>query len=205
MFDSRKVALKIIDQGGLTKQTYRDLNHAMVAHKCIAGCNGGPFARDGSPRGLVVASGQSFGAGNTTDPLAAGVLFLDGSVLRIQSSASYFQQASGTPPRQLLQTGPILVDKGNAASDLSPRKFARRSFILTDGKFLWAIGYCPTTTLDLLAQSLGNPKTFPNFKVSSALALDGGSSTALWVKLTHNPLYLRELDPVRNFIGLVSR
>lgn len=205
LFDSRSVALKVIDQGGLAKQAYRDLDHAMVAHKCIAGCNGGPFAPSGAPRGLIIADGKSSGARKIGDPLSEGVLYTDGSLLRIRSASSYFKNATATPPRQLLQSGPILIEDGKAAAGLSARKFAQRSFILTDGKFRWAIGYSPTTTLAQLAQALANPKTFADFKVATALSLDGGSSCALWVKRVHHPFYLKELDPVRTFIGLVKK
>ena len=204
-FDSRNITLKIIDLGGLTREADRDLSRSMVAHGCIAGCNGGPFTRDGTPGGLVIADGQSSGTKNTSAPLAAGVLFLDGIIPRIQRAAPYFQNAPATTPRQLLQSGPFLVENGKAAPGLSPRRFSRRSFILTDGKSLWAIGYSPPVTLEQLAKALANPKTFKSFNVATALSLGNGSSTALWIKQTHHPFYLKELDPARNAIGLIRK
>lgn len=204
LFDQRRTTLKIIDQGGLEGQKFKDLNAAMTTMNCVAGCNGGFFGPDGKPLGLVIADGKTSGTRNTASSLTSGVLFLDGSNIRIQRSQTYFQK-SGTPPRQLLQTGPFLVENSRTVSGLSDRKFARRTFILTDGENRWAIGYSPATTLHRLSKALANPKTFPNFNVTAALNLDGGSSSGLWIKRDHHPFYLKEIKNVRNFLGLVRR
>ena len=69
----------------------------------------------------------------------------------------------------------------------------------------WVIGTAPATTLHKLAQALSNSKTFQAFNVATALNLDGGLSSAIWVKRRHGPLYLRANRKARNFIGVVSR
>lgn len=204
VFDQRRTTFKVIDQGGLENQKYRNLNAAMEAMDCVAGCNGGFFGPDGQPLGLVIADGQSSGRKNTASSLTSGVLFIDGTRIKLERSEAYFQR-SGTPPRQLLQSGPFLVENGKPVDGLSDRNYARRTFILTDGNNRWAIGYSPATTLQHLAKALAEPKTFPNFNVSAALNLDGGSSSGLWVKRDHHPFYLKEIKSVRNFLGLVRQ
>ena len=204
LFDSRRYSLKIIDQGGVRSQTYRDLEHAMQAHNCVAGSNGGFFGKDGNPLGLVVADGRRSGKPNRASDLTSGVLFQDGARLRIMRASSYFQ--NGDNPYQLLQTGPFLVENGKAVEGLSAKRHARRTFILTDGGNQWAIGYAPPTTLAQLAATLAQHKQFTPFKVQTALNLDGGSSSGLWVKRgDHLPLYLREIRPIRNFVGILRR
>lgn len=204
MFDQRRTTFKIIDQGGRPNQRFKDLNEAMMTMTCVAGCNGGPLNPDGDPLGLVIADGKSSGARNLANKLTSGVLFLDGARIRLERNQEYFQR-SGTPPRQLLQAGPFLVENSQTVDGLSDRHYSRRTFILTDGDNRWAIGYCPATTLHRLSLALADPKTFPNFNVATALNLDGGSSSALWIKRDHHPFYLKEIKNVRNFLGLVRR
>lgn len=201
LFDSRSFTLKVIDQGGLSDQTYKNLDGAMQSLGCVAGCNGGFFTPEGLPLGLSVADGKAFGSKNLGSSLTSGVLFLDGTRIHLKRSKSYFA-ANPKLPRQLLQSGPFLVENGKKVAGLSTKKFSRRSFILTDGGTRWAIGYCPSTSLDRLAAILAAPKSFKDFKISSALNLDGGSSSGLWVKTSNQPFYLHEIKSVRNFLGI---
>ena len=203
-FDSRKVTLKIIDQGGLTDQKYKNLGHAMQSFNCVAGCNGGFFTPEGKPLGLAIADGKSSGTKNLGSSLASGLLILDGAQFSIERSKKFFQP-NPKLPRQLLQSGPFLVENGKKVGELSTKRFSRRTFILTDGGNRWAIGYCPSTSLDQLGTVLADSKSFANFNVASALNLDGGSSSGLWVKTEHRPFYLHEIKPVRNFIGLIAK
>jgi len=204
LFDNRSVTLKVIDQGGLSNQKYANLGQAMKAFKCSAGCNGGGFTPAGEPLGLAIADGKSSGNKNFASNLTSGVLHLDGTRLRLERSQPYFQ-SNPTLPQQLLQSGPFLVEDGKKVAALSADRFSRRSFILTDGGHRWAIGYCPSTSLDQLATVLADPKSFKNFNVATALNLDGGSSSALWVKTDNQPFYLHEINPVRNFLGIISK
>lgn len=204
LFDSRKISLKVIDQGGITNQKFKNLGQAMQSFNCIAGCNGGFFTPEGTPLGLAVADGKSSGSKNLGSSLTSGVLVLDGAQIRLERSKTFFQ-ANPKLPRQLLQSGPFLVENGKKVGGLSTKRFSRRTFILTDGGNRWAIGYCPSTSLDKLAAALADSKSFANFNVASALNLDGGSSSGLWVKTKHRPFYLHEIKPVRNFIGLIAK
>lgn len=204
LFDARRTTLKIIDQGGPDDATYENLGQAMVAHRCQAGCNGGPFTAQGEPKGLVIADGMAFGQAGAKTPETSGVLYLDGSRPRLKRASAFFGNGAATP-RHLLQAGPFLVEEGAATRELDDRQVARRTFVLTDGNNRWAIGYAPPTTLRELALALADPEVFKPFEVATALNLGGGSPSAIWIKREHSPLYLKEIRPSRNFIGLVQK
>lgn len=204
LFDTRSVTLKVIDQGGLQDQAHANLGEAMKVYRCAAGCNGGSFSPAGEPLGLAIADGRTTGTVNLLSSLTSGVLHLDGTRLRLTRSKAYFA-ANPTLPNQLLQAGPFLVENGRTVAGLDAANYSRRSFILTDGGHRWAIGYCPSTSLSQLAATLADPKSFPNFNVATALHLDGGSSSGLWIRTDHQPFYLREIKPVRNFLGIITK
>ena len=204
LFDGRRGAFKVIDQGGIEKQKYRNLEGAMMTHKCLAGCNGGFFGKDGRPLGLVIADGKQSGAVNLQSSLTSGVLGQGVGQPFLERAQSYFGKGRKNHDN-VLQTGPMLVENGKVVDGLSKRKFSRRTFVLTDGGNRWAIGYAPAVTLHQLATALADPKTFRSFNVATALNLDGGSSSGLWIKKDHHPFYLREFGSVRNFVGIVAK
>lgn len=203
-FDARQHSLVVIDQGRPAMQSYPNLAAAMKAFKCVAGCNGGRFDKEGNPIGLVVAEGREYGAINPAH--GNGVLYVESGELRLQTTDQFLLRKSAQPD-QFLQTGPFLVQNGAPLSTLDRRQVSRRTFLLTDGKHRWAIGISPGTTLLKLAQALAKDKIFgpEKFVVSTALALDGGLSSAIWIKQSQGPLYLTEGRPLRNFIGLVPK
>ncbi len=87
---------------------------------------------------------------------------------------------------------------------------ARRTAVLTDGRGRWALAVIPTRlTLAEAAALLARPGLLgENVSVKRALNLDGGSSTALWVRTGNGtePSYeVREWGTVRNFLAVVAR
>ena len=199
-FASTDVALKIILKG-----QHSNLGAAMKANKCLAGCNGGFFDPKYQPLGEVIASGQKTGKRNLASSLTSGVLYQNGQTLAIERAKAFYPKKLA--PRELLQTGPFLVEKGKAVKGLSDRKFARRTLIATDGAGQWFIAYTPPTTLAQLASSLSKAGDRYGFDIETALNFDGGSSSALWVGKDkgNNPFYLREFKPVANYVGLVAK
>jgi uncharacterized protein YigE (DUF2233 family) len=204
LFDSNRAALKIIDQGSVEKPTYKNLEHAMKAHQCLAGCNGGFFGKDGQPLGLVFADGKQSGKKNLASSLTSGVLGQGTGKPFIQRAAAYFGKGAQSH-QQVLQSGPLLVENGKIVSGLSNKRHARRTVVLTDGGRKWAIAYSPAITLAQFAKALADPKSFPDFNVQQALNLDGGSSSGLWIRRDNHPFYLREINTVRNFVGIVRK
>ena len=199
-FSSSKVALKIIPRG-----QHRNLGAAMKANQCLAGCNGGFFDPQYQPLGEVIASGEKSGRRNLASSLTSGVLYQKGDALAIERAKTFYQKK--LTPNELLQTGPFLTENGKAIKGLSSRRIARRTLIATDGKGEWFIAYTPATTLAQLATSLAESGDRYGFKIKTALNLDGGSSSGLWVEQgkENKPLYLREFKPVANYIGLVAQ
>jgi len=203
LFDSRRTSIKMISQGEPGTSLYKDLGAAMQAHKCEAGCNGGPADPQGQPLGLVIASGKRYGQPASKSDRTEGVLYLDGSQPRLKRAAAFFA-SKAAQPRHLLQAGPFLVESGKARPGLDSRRVARRTFVLSDGDYRWAIGYAPATTLQKLALALADSKTFKAFNVAAALNLEGASHSGIWINREHGQLYLKELRGARNFLGLVN-
>ena len=199
-FNSKDVQLKIIP-----REKYRNLAAAMTSNQCLAGCNGGFFDPEYKPLGQEISDGKIRGHRNLASSLASGVFYQDHKGLHLERAKTFYQKERPTP-KQLLQTGPFLVEKGKAVSGLSQSRAARRTFIATDGLGNWIIAYTPATTLAQLAKSLANSKEHYGFQIQTALNLDGGSSSALWVQQgKKSPLYLREFKPVANYIGFVKK
>ena len=199
-FSSKKVALKIIPRGD-----HRNLGSAMKANQCLAGCNGGFFDPDYKPLGEVIASGEKSGRRNLASSLTSGVLYQQGDTLAIERAKTFYKKK--LTPSELLQTGPFLVENGQAVKGLSTRRTARRTFIATDGQGQWLIAFAPSTTLAQLAASLSEAGDRYGFEIKTALNLDGGSSSSLWIDKgkENNPFYLREFKPVANYLGLVAK
>ncbi len=204
LFDARKQTIVVIDQGRPALQSYPNLDAAMRAHMCIAGCNGGPFDSAGYPRGLVVADGKASHLAQPSKKFGAGVLSLEMGQLCLERTDPFLARKSAQP-NQLIQTGPFLIEGGKAVAQLEDRSISRRTFVFTDGNHRWTIGTAPATTLHKLALALADPKTFKSFNIATALTLDGGLSSGFWINRKHGPLYLKESRKLRNFLGVVNR
>lgn len=202
-FSTRTHTLKVIDQG-LGAPLYQNLDSAMRANACVAGCNGGFFHRDGKPLGLVIANGRVQGANNLSSSSASGTIYVENGTIRLIRS-SVFSAKRSPMPRHVLQSGPYLVEAGKKLNGLSTKRFSRRSLLATDGKGNWLIAYTPPTTLSQLGSVLSEKGTLGDFQISHAINLDGGSSSGLWIRTDNNPLYFREVAKVRNFIGIAKK
>ena len=104
-----------------------------------------------------------------------------------------------------LQAGPFLVDRGKPVAGLNAGRSARRTVIVADAKGVRALVVLSPVTLAEAGQILVTPKLFGDLVVTRALNLDGGSSTALWVRTKAAPFYLREFKSVRNYVAIVPR
>ncbi len=77
--------------------------------------------------------------------------------------------------------------------------------VATDGDGRWTILIFSPVTLADTARLLASGSIFADFKITSGLNLDGGSSTALWAATSPKPLYLREIGSVRNYLAIEPR
>ena len=196
-FDIRNCDLRVIDHPG----EEGNLDAAMRANHCLAGVNGNYFHPDRTSLGLVISDGVG------VHPLERARL-LSGLLVSKPGHFSLLRAAEFTPDKsitQALQAGPFLIDKGGAVPGLEATRRAERTVVLSDGKYQGALLVCNSATLAEMAAILATPGIITEMRVTRALNLDGGSSTAMWVDVMPNPFYMSELSSVRNYLALVPR
>lgn len=204
VFSSKDEMLQVIDQGNGKTPLYQNLGAACEHANAFAGINAGPSDGEGQPLGMVIAGGVRTGVASLDRPETAGlVAVVAGKPVLKHAAAAEFSQAGLT---DLVQSGPFLVEDGKAAANLQPSRFARRSFIVTDGKDRWALAFVPGATLDGLAKALATPGAFAPFTPQAALNLGGNTASGFWVQRSGGYLfYLKEIVPVRNFLIVTPR
>ena len=192
IFDSKKCALKVIDNPGSD-----GLAAAMEGNGCLAGVNGSYFHPDRTPLGLVICEGKIL------HPLERARL-LSGVLTVTRERVSLLRTAEYRPDpkiQEALQAGPFLLDHGAPVAGLNDTRRAERTVVLSDGRGHCALLVCSgPVTLAGMARILAAPGIIGEMRVVRALNLDGGSSTAIWVK--EPPFYRREFKSVRNFLGV---
>lgn len=196
IFDEKAYTLRVIDSpdpGTATLATVLSKSHA------IAGVNGAYFHADYTPVGLVVVDGK------TNHPfekakILSGILSIrsDGTIAIIRSG----QFSSSSNLAGALQCGPMLVEKTKPVAGLNGKKSARRTAVATSPKGKIALVYISSVTLADAAQILSLPNVFGSWMPTTAMNLDGGSSSGLW---TRSGTHLPEIKRVRNFLGIVPQ
>ena len=104
-----------------------------------------------------------------------------------------------------MQAGPFLVDAGKTVAGLNDTRSAARTVVFADGSGNFGVLICKNATLAETARLLATSGAVPSGKIIRALNLDGGSSTALWVKREPSPFYSREWKSVRDYLAIVPR
>jgi hypothetical protein len=201
IFDSRQLRLSVLDQPN-PDASGRIIADTMRHHRAVAGVNGGFFTADFRPIGLTIANGKPL-AGFTTTSLITGTALQLGAHPYLIWNAEY-QGHSGVT--DAIQAGPRLVDSSRPLPGLDTSKSRARTFIASNGDSLWAIGTTSPCSLGALAQALVTPGALPGLKPMRALNLDGGNSTALWLrnqsgKETSHPGW----STVRNYLAVVPK
>ena len=206
-YDDRKFQLKVADQPGGCGSRWMNAKSAAITGQAVAAINGGFFTPEGKPLGLLVENGKRRGSLNTSS-LGSGFYVstpLGSALIRRGSdpSTNYALHA-----RQLLQSGPFLVEDGIVTSGLSDDKRRRRSFLAWNGSHHWIMGQTSPTTLHALANALIE-LPIGKLRITKALNLDGGTSSDLWVSKevadgnkSHRSVFNK---PVRNYLVLTAR
>jgi uncharacterized protein YigE (DUF2233 family) len=192
--DPARTRLRVLDNPG----NARRLEQAMRDRSCLAGVNGGFFHPDFTPLGLVVSGGRRLHPFERAR-LLSGLLIVPDRQPRLLRVREF---SPATKPSEALQAGPFLIDRGKAVRGLNSTRPAQRTLILADrrGHYGLAVTQSPVTLADLAA-ILATPGILHELKIVRALNLDGGASTALWVRApTGENLYLPEWNRVRNFL-----
>ena len=197
LFSTKSATVRVIDN-----PTGKDnLAAVMRRENGLAGVNGGYFDPADKPVGLLVSDGKSI-APLRKARLLSGVMLVSNGQLQLLRTAEYSSKRKATAA---LQCGPFLVDRGQPVPGLNDTRPARRTFILTSTADRAAIGFCSGVTLAQLAKILATPELAPGLKVSRALNLDGGSSSAFWFAGEREPFSISEQKTVRNFVTVMPK
>jgi exopolysaccharide biosynthesis protein len=177
-----------------------DLGSACAKRGALAGVNGGYFLPDRTPLGLVIRQGAQIHP-LERGKLISGIVSVSASAVAIQRAAAFKLSPA---VREALQAGPFLIEGGKKIAGLNATKGAARTVVFQDAKGRAGCIVCKSVSLAEMAEVLATPALFPEAKIVRALNLDGGSSTALWVRGTP-PFYQREWKSVRNYLAIVPR
>jgi hypothetical protein len=201
-FNQKQTKAGVVAQTAARRFEAKTLAQLADGEGAVAACNGGYFTPTFGPDGLEIAQGLRTGAWRKDLPFG-GVLFVKDSVLSLESDRKFQLDESVT---QLVQCCPMLVMAGKALRGIGGADLVARTFVATDGADGWLIGYSARAALEVLGDSLVAPEVVREFRVQSAMNLDGGPSSGLWWKpRTGAAQGIRETTRVRNVIVVLPK
>lgn len=196
-FNDKNHTLRVIDSPSPGNATLANtLNHA----KAIAGVNGGYFHKDFRPVGLMISDGKTINGFEKAKLLSGLVGVKQDGQVSILRSGEY--EPAKLQFLQALQCGPMLVENDQLVPGLNDERIARRTIVAKGTRGETALIYISSVTLADAARILALPSILDTWKPKTALNLDGGSSSGLWVG---NGISLAEIARVRNFLAIVPR
>jgi exopolysaccharide biosynthesis protein len=161
----------------------------------FGGINGGYFEANLDPVGLLVSNGKVVHSVRKAK-LLSGIFFVRNGQPEL-TRTSEFPGIKGV--QQAIQSGPFLVDAGRAVDGLNGLRVAARTFIFTCGPAVWGFGVCRSVTLEEMGDILSRANVIREHRIVRALNFDGGSSTALYLRLDGQVLF-SEGKPVSNYL-----
>jgi uncharacterized protein YigE (DUF2233 family) len=177
-----------------------DAGSAALKRGALAAVNGGYFHPDRTPLGLVVRQGVEIHPLEKAK-LLSGLVIVTADHITLRRTSEF---KASPAIREALQAGPFLVDAGKPVAGLDNTRSAARTVVFMDSTGRSGFLTCKSLTLAATAELLAAPSLFAGGKIVRALNLDGGSSTALWVR--SEPLfYEREWKSVRNYLAIVPK
>jgi len=177
-----------------------DTGSAALKRGALAAVNGGYFHPDRTPLGLVVRQGVEIHNFEKAKLLSGLVVVADGRI-SIRRASEY---SAAPAVHEALQAGPFLVDGGKPVPGLDDTRSASRTVVIADSTGRFGLLVCKGLTLAQTAEMLATPGLLPTAKITRALNLDGGTSTALWVR-GEPAFYEREWKTVRNYLAIVPK
>lgn len=198
IFDEQKFVFKVVDN-----PPELGINLATAAYNvgAVAGVNGGFFSKENEPLGGYIIGGNVIQRARP-NRLLTGMVGLRGQSLFIER---YQRFRYGRDVREMIQSGPFLVEGGRSVIGLNTVHRARRTAVAGNGAGRWALIFLDNVTLFEAADLLSKHRIGEDFKVDVVLNLDGGSSSGFWVSGSSQPYYLNEWVRVRNFLMVVPR
>lgn len=207
-FDSRTHRLEVADQPNGPGSRWLDSQAAGRANGGLAAINAGFFTPEGKPLGLVVTGGEGRGGWNGESSLGSGLWYEDAAGRSAIARREKLGKAGARKMQELIQAGPMLIERKAAVGGLDDAKSSARVVLLWDGSSRWLMARTSPCTLAGLARVLAgsSPAGWP---VTTALNLDGGRSAELWIsdQVSGGGGFTRPLwnKPVRNFLVLKPR
>lgn len=201
-FHVSEYELCIVDEGDTTP-IHGNLENAMRNNSCTAGVNGGYFAATArrSPIGLLRHTSRTISPFSTGSFTVIGTLYDTGENIFLDRSSAL--RVPLQRMREAIQGGPFLIDRYRAVPGLERTRKAMRTFVATDGAGQWCLAITSPLSLHELASILSQPKCMGNFRVHTALNMDGGSSCSFWDQTVG--IYRPGFKSVRNYIGIRPR
>ncbi|MBV9691709.1 MAG: phosphodiester glycosidase family protein [Ktedonobacteraceae bacterium] len=173
-FDLHRIHLKVEYQPAQPMM----LSKWLAQEHAIAAINGGYFDAQNNATALVISDGRAYG---TSYDGFGGMLAVDaqGNV-NLRSLHQQAYDANNEQLQQATQSAPLLVLNGKRTQFSANAASQRRSIVAMDkqGRLLLIVSPLAAFTLDELADLLVSS----DLSIDTALNLDGGSSTGLYLK-----------------------
>jgi len=177
-----------------------DAGSAALKRGALAAVNGGYFHPDRTPLGLVVRQGVEIHPLEKAK-LLSGLVVVTSDRIALRRTSEF---KASPAIREALQAGPFLVDAAKPVAGLDNTRQAARTVVFIESTGRCGFLTCKSLTLAQTADLLATPSLVGAGKVVRALNLDGGSSTALWVR-SEPVFYEREWKSVRNYLAIVPK
>lgn len=197
VFNNRSHTLRVIDS---PKPGETRLSSLLESRQAIGGVNGGYFEPDFTPVGLVISEGKTRQNFKKAKILSGIIATSPKGTLSIFRSARFDPKPGAYC--EAIQCGPMLIENSAPVPGLNDNKNARRTAVATGSGNQAALLYITSVTLADAAQILALPKILGTWHPTTALNLDGGSSSALWAR---NTISLPEIKRVRNFLEVAPK
>lgn len=198
VFTGSKVRLRVIDNATGDE----NLADKAARENCVAGVNGGYFDPEFRPIGLRIIDGVS------TSPLVRARL-LTGVLAASARGVEIVRLSEFSKSRKYeaaIECGPFLVENGKPVRSLNETRSARRTFAAVARGGVACLGVSSALTLAQLADAVAALPLPNEAKISRALNLDGGSSTAFWIAGKSGDAFsIQERKSVRDFVAIVPR
>lgn len=194
-FAPAEIQLEVVTNLDGNIQGVRD---AVERRGSFGGINGGYFEANLDPIGLLISNNRVVHPTQKAK-LLSGIF----SVRNGHPELTRTSEFSGTRGvQQAIQCGPFLVDGGRTVDGLNYLRVAPRTFIFTCGPTVWGFGICRSVTLKEMGDILAHANVIPDHRIMRALNFDGGSSTALYLKLDGRAIFSEGRSAVSNYLIL---
>ena len=197
-FAPADIRLEVVTNLDGKTQSVRD---AVESRGSFGGINGGYFEANLDPIGLLISNNRIVHPTRKAK-LLSGIFFVRNGQPELTRTSEF----SGTRGvQQAIQCGPFLVDGGRTVDGLNYLRVAPRTFIFTCGPTMWGFGICRSVTLKEMGDILAHANVIPQHRIIRALNFDGGSSTALYLRLDGRAIFSEGRSVVSNYLVVQAK